>query len=73
MMEICEVRDECPYDTSIVVMEDCVNKNMDEIHRYITEHDIETNWYSMKMAMEEFPDGQDDDEKKKHQRIKTKV
>ena len=28
MMEVWEVRGECPYDTSPVVMEDCANKNL---------------------------------------------
>ena len=30
MVEICEVRDEYPDVLSTVVMEDCVNKNLDE-------------------------------------------
>ena len=51
-MDICEVRDECTGDTSAVVMEDCVNDNLDEIHRDISEHDIETNRYAMKMVIE---------------------
>ena len=51
MMEICEARDECTDDTSPVMMEDFVNKNLDEIHRYIHEQDIETNWGAMKMAI----------------------
>ena len=33
MMEVCEVRDEYTYDTSPVVMEDCVNINLDDISR----------------------------------------
>ena len=40
-----------------------VNKKLDEIHRYISEHDIETNPDSIKMLIEECPDGQDDDKK----------
>ena len=36
MMNICEVIDECPDDTSPVVMEDCVNKNLDETHRDVS-------------------------------------
>ena len=32
-------------------MEDFVNKNLDEIHRYITEHDMETNWYAIKWPL----------------------
>ena len=51
MMEKCEVRDEYPSDSSPVMMEDFVNKNLDEIHRYIHEQDIETNWGAMKMAI----------------------
>ena len=42
-------------------MEDFVNKNLDETHKNIPEHDIETNQDSMKMIMEECPDGPDDD------------
>ena len=33
MMEGCEVRDECPDETSPVVMEYYVNKNLDDISR----------------------------------------
>ena len=69
MMDICEVRYECPDDTSPVVMEDCVNNNLDEIHRDISEHDIETNHDAMKTVIEECPDGHDDD-KKKNIRVK---
>ena len=36
MMEISEIRDEYPDDSSQVVMEDCVNKNIYETHRYIS-------------------------------------
>ena len=32
-MEVCEVIYECPNDKSPVVMEDCVNKNLDDITR----------------------------------------
>ena len=64
MMGICEVKDECPDHTFKVVMEDCVNKNPDEIRIYITEHDIETNRGAMIMVIEECPDGQDNEEKK---------
>ena len=39
MMDICEVRDECPDGTSPVVMGDFLYKNSDEIHREIYEHD----------------------------------
>ena len=42
-------------------MEDCVKKNLDEIHRYFIEHDIGTNRDAMKMVIEECPYGQDDD------------
>ena len=38
MMEICEVRDEFPDDTSSVVMEDCLNSNLYNITRkYLNE------------------------------------
>ena len=50
-MEICEVIYEFPDDTSTVLMEYCVNKNLDEIHRDITEHGIEINWDSMKVVI----------------------
>ena len=36
MMEVCEIIDECPYDTYPGVMEECFNNNLDEICRYIT-------------------------------------
>ena len=52
MVEICEVRDEYPDDSSPVLMEDCVNKNLDETHRDISKHDIETNRDAMKMLIE---------------------
>ena len=51
MMEICEVIDEFTDDTSSVFMQDFVNKNLDEIHRDITDHDIETDRYAKKMAV----------------------
>ena len=73
MMEKCEVRDEYPSDSSPVMMEDFVNKNLDETHRYISDHDIETNWCAMKMVIEELPDGHHDDKIKKYQRKNTKV
>ena len=72
MMELCKLRDEFPHDTYLVVMEYCVNKNLDETQRDISEHGIETNWDAMKMVIEECPDDQDDDEKK-HHIITTKV
>ena len=68
MMNICEVIDECPDDTSPVVMEDCVNNNLDEIHRDISEHDIETNLNATKMVIEKYADDHDDYEIKKHDR-----
>ena len=43
VVEVCKIRNEYPDDSSPVVMEDCVNKNLDETHRDIYEHDIETN------------------------------
>ena len=60
-MEICEVRDECPDDTYSVVMQYCVNQNLYETHRNISEHDIETNWDAMKIVLEESPDDYDDE------------
>ena len=39
MMQVCEVRDECPDETSPVVVEDCVNKNLDEINIDITKNE----------------------------------
>ena len=44
MIEICKVRDEFTDDTSPVLMEDCVNKNLDEPHRDTSEHDILVLW-----------------------------
>ena len=63
-MAIFEVRDEYPDDSSPVVMEDCVNNNLDDTHIDISEHDIETNLYATKTVIEKFPDGHDDDEKR---------
>ena len=38
MMEVCELIYELPGDTSPVVMEDCVNNNLDDITRkYLNE------------------------------------
>ena len=59
MIEVCEVRDECHHDTSPVVMEDCVNKNLYEIHIDVTENETETNQDAMKMVTEECLDDQD--------------
>ena len=40
MMEVCEVRDECPDDTSQVVTEDCVNNNLyDTSRKYLSKID----------------------------------
>ena len=50
-MEIFEVRDEYPYDSSPVVMEDFLNNNLDETHRDISETDIETNRDAIKMVI----------------------
>ena len=33
MMEVCEAIDECPYETSPVVMEDCVNDEHEDSTR----------------------------------------
>ena len=60
MMEICEVRYECPDDISPVSMEDFMNKNLDETNRYVSEQDIETNQDTMKMVIEECPNGYDE-------------
>ena len=46
------------------MMEDCVNKKVDETHRDISEHDIETNLNVTKVVIKKYPDGHDDDEKK---------
>ena len=48
----CEVRDEYLDQSSTVVIEDCVNKKLDETHRDISEHDIETNLSTTKMVIE---------------------
>ena len=64
MVEICEVRDEHHDYSSPVLMEYCVNNNLYDTHRDISEHDKETNLYATKMMIEIFPDGHDDDEKK---------
>ena len=64
MMDICEVRDECPDGTSSVVMEDCVNKNLDETHREIYEYDEETNRDTIRTVIEELPDGRNCNERK---------
>ena len=68
VVEICEVRYKYPDDLSLVMMEDCANKNMDEIYRDISEHDIETNWDAIKMVLEKIQDGNDDDEKKHYRK-----
>ena len=73
MVDICEIRDEYPDDSSTVVMEYFVNKNLDETHIDISEHHIWTNWGAMKMVIYRFSDGHDYDKMKKHQRKKTKV
>ena len=64
-MKMCEVIDECPDDTYPVVMQYCVNQNLYETHRNISEHDIETNWDAMKIVLEEPPDDYDDEYIKK--------
>ena len=45
MTDICEVIDECPDGTYPVVMEDCVNKSLDEIHRDVSENDKENSFF----------------------------
>ena len=62
MVNILEIRDEYPDDSYPVVMEYCVNNNLDETHIYISEYDIENNQDSMKMVTEKLPDGHDNDE-----------
>ena len=52
MMEVCELRAEFSDDTSPVFMEDCVNNNLDEIHRDISKNETKTNWDAMKMVIE---------------------
>ena len=64
VVEICDVRDKYPDDSYQVVMEDCVNNNLDETHRDISEHDVATNMDATKTVIEKFPDGHDDDDKK---------
>ena len=54
-------------------MEDCVNNNPNEIHIDSNENDIENNWDTIQMVIEEFPDDQYDDKEKKYQRIRTTV
>ena len=68
VVEICEVRYEYSDDSSPVMMEYFVNKNLDETHRDIFKHDIETNRDATKMVIEKFSDGHDDDEKKNHRK-----
>ena len=36
-MEVFEVRDECPDEISTALIEDCVDKKLDEIHLDISE------------------------------------
>ena len=67
MVDICEVRYEYPDYSSKVAMVDSLNKKMDQTHRDISENDIETYRDAMKMVIEEFPDGHDDDKIYKHQ------
>ena len=58
----CEVIYEYPDDSYTVVMEDFVNKKMDETHRYISEHDIESNINATKIVIEKYPDAHDDED-----------
>ena len=51
MVATCEVRDEHHDESSPVVMEDCVNKKLDETHRDVSEHDIETNLNATKTVI----------------------
>ena len=43
-------------------MADCMNKKLDETHRYISDHDIETNLNATKIVIEKYPDGHDDND-----------
>ena len=72
MMGICEVRDKFPDGTSPDVMEDFLNKNLCETNKEISEHDNETNRDSMKIVIEEFPDGCDDNEREEMSEKKEK-
>ena len=72
MVQIFEVRDEYPDDSSTVVMEYCVNENQDETQRDIYEHDIETNRDAMKIVIKKFLDGHDYDEIKNTREIKQR-
>ena len=69
-MATCEVIYEYPDDSSPFVMEDFVNNKLDETQRDIFEHDVETNLNSMKMVIEKYPDGHDDDKKKNQRKQK---
>ena len=60
--DICEVIYQYPDESSPIVMEDGVNKNLDETHRDISEHDIETYMDATKMVIEKYPDGHGDAE-----------
>ena len=62
VMATFEVRDEYLDNPYPVVMEDCVNKRLDETYRDISEHDIETDLNATKLVIEKYPDGHDDDE-----------
>ena len=68
MVATCEVRDEYLNDSYPVVMKDCVNKNLYETHRDISEHNKETNLNATKMVIEKYLDGHYDYEGRKNQR-----
>ena len=51
-------------------MEYYVNKKLDETHRDISEHDVETNMNATKMEIEKYPDGHDDDKEKNRENKK---
>ena len=68
VMVTCEVRDKYTDESYPVVMEDCVNNKLFEAQRDISEHDIETNMNATKMVIEKYPDGHDDDKKRKKQK-----
>ena len=63
VVETCEVGDEYIDESYPVVMKDYLNNKLDETHKDISEHDIETNLNATKMVIEKYQDGHDDDEK----------
>ena len=62
MVATVVVRNEYPDGSSTVVMEDCVDKKLDEKHRDIYKHGIETNLNATEMVIEKYPYGHNDNE-----------